>query len=356
MSSELAPAVKIKCNLAEIVRKKLLDQNNLRTDLKIKKNKSFVFLPVINENNIKNKLSDIPIELITQEFSKQKEKNINYKDILIIPTSLKEKLPTSFDIIGNILIIRLDEELLSFKHEIGNALLQTNKHVHSVFHIDAVHGELRTRNVHLIAGADQKITKHKEFGLWFHVDIEKTYFSPRLATERKLISSLVKKDEIILDMFTGIAPFPIIIAKFAYPKKIIGIDINKDAIELGKKNILLNNLADKITLYCDDANNASLIMNKEQLLADRIIMNLPFHAIDFFSEALKCIKNSGAIHLYFICHEDEIQNQIQKLHKIAKNKDMNLSIGKIRKIKTYAPHEFYIGIDITPEKSSVMPT
>jgi tRNA (guanine37-N1)-methyltransferase len=355
MSLESCAAVKIKCNVAETVRKRLLDRNNLRKDLKIKKDSSYVFLPIKDNNNL-GKLSDIPFEIVVEEFKKLKEKNVNYKDLLIISPELKEKLPTSFDIIGNILIIRLDKESLPFKYEIGQALLSTHKHIHSVFHIDAVHGEMRTRNVHLIAGEDQKLTQHKEYGLWFHVDIEKTYFSPRLATERKFISSQVKKGEIILDMFTGVAPFPLIIAKFAQPKKIIGIDKNKYAIDLGKKNILINNFSDYIELYCDDANNSSLIMNHEQLLADRIIMNLPFHAIDFFSEALKCIKNKGFIHLYCICHEDEIQNKIQRLHKIADKTNVILSIGEIRKIKTYAPHEFYIGIDITPEKSSDMPT
>ena len=49
------------------------------------------------------------------------------------------------------------------------------------------------------------------------------------------IASQVKNDEIILDMFTGVAPFPLMISRYAKPKSIIAVDKNKDAIILAKE-------------------------------------------------------------------------------------------------------------------------
>ena len=60
--------------------------------------------------------------------------------------------------------------------------------------------------------------------------LKETYFSPRLANERKRITSLVKPGETVVDMFAGVAPFSIMIAKYANPKIIYAIDKNKDAI------------------------------------------------------------------------------------------------------------------------------
>ena len=68
------------------------------------------------------------------------------------------------------------------------------------------------------------------------LDVKKVYFSPRLATERKRITDQVKNNEIIVDMFAGIGPFSISIAR-KHKVKIYAIDINPYAYKYLKKNI-----------------------------------------------------------------------------------------------------------------------
>jgi len=356
MGTEKTFAIKTKYRFAEAIRKHLLKHHILRTDLKIKKNATDVFLPICDRELIKKIEIGQPFDIVTQEFLQLHEKITDYRILLSIPKIVEDKLPISYDVIGNILIIRLDEEIIPYQKEIGNALMKTHKHIQSVYQSQAIQGELRTRDVSYIAGINQTETVHKEFGLTFSVDIKNTYFSPRLATERRYISTLVKPHEIILDMFTGIAPFPLVIAKFAKPKKIFAIDKNRIAIDYAMKNIIHNKQEELISLYCDDAKNAPIIMKKQEVLADRIIMNLPFSSMNYFSYALQCLKKDGIIHLYMICHEEQIEQHVQSLHNIAKIQQLKLIIQQVRKIKTYAPHEFYIGIDITSEKSPHMPT
>ena len=54
-------------------------------------------------------------------------KTRSYKDFLNLPKNLMIKLPTSYDVIGDILIVKLVPELQDYKIDIGDALLKSKK-------------------------------------------------------------------------------------------------------------------------------------------------------------------------------------------------------------------------------------
>ena len=274
----------------------------------------------------------------------------SYKEHLSIPKKHKTELPSSYDVIGDIILIKLPESLSKYKKEIGTSLLLTNKNIKTICLAKPVEGELRTRNLEIIAGEKNLKTNHKEYGLKFEMDLNKTYFSPRLATERKRVTDSVKSGEIVVDMFAGVAPFSIMIAKYANPKVIYAFDKNKYAIDYGKKNIKINNVLNKIEIFHNDAKNVNKILNQKKAKADRVIMNLPFSAYLFFKYALDIIGGRGIIHYYDILGEEKINQRIGDLKRIAKEKNVVLTNINQRKIKTYAPREFYIGIDITAKR------
>ena len=338
-------SIKIHKNQTEHIRKQLIELSLLNRKLKIIKNSKYAYLPII-------KISDKTKQflIVTKDFEQQKIKPDSYKDIIDIPDEQKDLLPTSFDIIGDIVLIKIPEELIEHKQKIGNALLDFNKNIITVAQINPVEGEYRTRTVEIIAGENKTITIHKEYGAEFKIDVNNVYFSPRLANERIRIAGLVQTNETIIDMFTGVAPFPIIISKHAKPKKILAIDKNKQAIELARENIIKNKVDTKIKLLCEDSEKIKDISKENNIKPDRIIMNLPFSSIDFFEYALEIIEKKCTIHIYIILKEDEIDDKINVLRNVAREKEIILENIKINKIKTYAPHEFYIGIDITAKK------
>ena len=344
METEKSIAICTNLYEAETIRRYLFDNNILRNDLKIKKDNNYVYFPI---KSIPKTLKSY--KLINNEFEKRTTKPTTYKEIVSIPETLKNQLPTSYDVIGNIILVKLPKDLLKYKKEIGKALLQSNKNIKTVCLSEPVAGELRTRNIAIIAGEKNTKTIHKEYELSFEVDIQKTYFSPRLATERKRVASLVKPGEIVVDMFTGVAPFSIMIAKYASPKIIYAIDKNSEAIKYAKENIKKNNVLDKVEIIHADAKKIHKIL---EVKADRIIMNLPFSAHMFFKNTLKITKKSSIIHYYDILKEEEIQERINELKKLAEENKTILTYLNIRKIKTYAPREFYIGIDITATKNA----
>ena len=147
----------------------------------------------------------------------------------ILTENESQQLISAFDQIGSIIIVRIPDSLISKKKIIGETLLEQVKTTKSVFFQSSpVEGDFRTRNLEILAGDDKTETEYKESGCRFIVDVEKTFFSPRLSTERERISNLVSDNETIVNMFGGIGMFSILSAK----KKsciVYNIDINPDA-------------------------------------------------------------------------------------------------------------------------------
>lgn len=330
---------------AEKIQKYLSEKKLLRTDLLLSKDKDYICFPI---KKVPKELTSYKI--IKKSFEKKETKPTSYKEMASIPKRLKHELPTSYDIIGDIILVKLTKNLLKYKKEIGESLLKSNKNIKTVCLTEPVSGEFRTRNIMVIAGEERTITTHTEYGLTFNVDVKNTYFSPRLATERKRVASLVKQGEIVVDMFAGVAPFSIMIAKYADPKIVYSIDKNLEAVKYAQENVRRNNVLDKIEVIHADAKEIPDILNQKDVKADRIIMNLPFSAHLFFAYVLNIIKSNSIIHYYDILKDEKIEDRINYLKKIAEKDKITLINLDIRKIKTYAPREFYIGIDITARK------
>jgi tRNA (guanine37-N1)-methyltransferase len=207
---------------------------------------------------------------------------------------------SSFDIIGDLAVIKIPDPLLLKKKLIGDTLLLNIPNLKSIFlQNTAVDGEYRLRGLELIAGENKYVTIYKEYGCKFFVNIASSYFSPRLSTERLRISNLVSKNETIINMFAGIGTFSIIIAK-KVPVLIYNIDSNIDAYILSRINSKLNKAQDKIISIHGDAQNimSSQLFDKK---VDRILMPLPEKAFEFIDVSVNCLKPSGG-YLHFFSH------------------------------------------------------
>ena len=350
--TEKTHAIQVPFHLVQDVRNYLIQHNILRKDLKLKKNTNHVYLPITTTSPT---LPFQDMQYGTTQFEYYQKTPSSYKDVLShLPKHLKQHLPTSYDVIGDIILLKLPKQLHTYSQEIGSALLNTHNHINVVCSVEPVTGELRTRNLQIIAGEQRTATTHTEYGLRFNVDIQKTYFSPRLATERKRIATLVQPHETVVDLFAGVAPFSILIARYAKPKIIYAVDKNKDAITYAYQNITQNQVLDKIQLIHADAQQIPTLFKQQHRTADRIIMNLPFSAHAFFSHALRIAANPCIIHYYDILKKDEVPKQIESLEQYAKKQNKTLHHINIRTIKTYAPREFYIGIDITARTQTPM--
>jgi tRNA (guanine37-N1)-methyltransferase len=221
----------------------------------------------------------------------------------ILTLQESEELISSFDQIGDIIIVRIPDSLLSKKKLIGETLLKAVKISKSVFYqASPVEGDFRTRNLEILAGEDKTETEYKEFGCKFTVDVKNAFFSPRLSTERERIANLVQDGETIVNMFAGVGMFSVMIAK---KKKCIvySIDINPVAVKLCEKNITSNKLIGSIISINGDA--SQIIQEQLENISDRTLMLLPERSDEFLKSAIQATKNGGVIHYYSHIHADK---------------------------------------------------
>jgi len=159
-------------------------------------------------------------------------------------------LTTSYDIMGNVIIIDIPPELIKRQAVIGKTLLQMHKNVTTVCKRVGIHsGVFRTQKVKVIAGKKTKEATHRENNVSLTLDVEKVYYSARSSSERQRVASLVKPGESVLVMFAGCAPFVCVIAKNTQVKEVFGIEINPTGHYYGQLNIKNNKI-----------HNASLIL------------------------------------------------------------------------------------------------
>jgi len=260
------------------------------------------------------------------------------------------QLVSAFDQIGDIIIVRIPDSLLSKKKIIGKTLLEQVKTAKTIFHQSSpVEGDFRIRNLELIDGDKKTETEYRENGCRFIVDVEKAFFSPRLSTERERISNLVNNDDIIINMFGGVGMFSLLAAK----KKsctVYNIDINPVASKLCEQNIKLNKLKGKVISINGDAKK--IIKEQLQDKADRVLMLLPERSDDFLDIAISSLKNNGVIHYYSHIHAEKKQDapKLSEDHFLTINKN-NIEIMSSRVVRPVGPRFYQTVVDIKIQRN-----
>ncbi|MCL2712173.1 MAG: class I SAM-dependent methyltransferase family protein [Methanomassiliicoccaceae archaeon] len=329
--------IRVPKHSGEEIRKHLISSGLLNTAGKIRTDDDSILIPVLTDEFDGYDVIDADLEPTEQ-------RETDYRNIVNIPDDLKHLLPNSYDVIGDIAIVRFPDELILYASSIGDALLRTQSSLRAVMIDLGVKGELRVREIRMIAGSGSSETEHKEFGVTMMVDPSKAYFNPRLSTERMRIASLVKDNEIVIDMFAGVAPFPLVIAKHSKPSVIYSVDLNKDAFDMMQRNIKLNR-ASNIIPMCGDSGK----IIKGLRSADRIIMNLPQTSEMFLSDALSNLRNGGTVHLHKIMERSSSDETASKLVAEMKEKGHNIHIQRMAELKTYSPTMSVYVLDIVKE-------
>jgi tRNA (guanine37-N1)-methyltransferase len=255
---------------------------------------------------------------------------------------------SSYDVIGDIIIIKIPNSLQQKKYAIGKLLLENMKHVRSVFiQTSSVDGDFRLRRLELLAGAFRTVTEHHEYGCRFKVDVGKVYFSPRLSTERQRIAKIVRNNEIITNMFAGVGTFSILIAKQNPCSTVFSIDSNPKAHNLCLVNARLNKVQDRVFPLCGDAK--FIAGNLLADLSDRVLMPLPEKAKEFVDTAVTCLRNKkGTIH-YFAHVKAQNRKDAINAGKLATTEAFRYythELGTTRIVREVGPRLYQIVSDV----------
>ncbi len=253
-------------------------------------------------------------------------------------------LPASFDTIGAIAILDVPKELKKKEKKIGKVVLEEFKHITTVATRAGVHtGEFRTRKVRILAGTRTKTTTCRESGVDLRLNVETCYFSPRFGTERLRIASLVKEEETVLVMFSGVGPFPLVISKNASPKSVVGVEKNPACHEFALENKVLNRRAgEKIEFYCGDVNDIVPVIGSK---FDRVVMPLPASSFEFVPLAIHVLKKGGWLHVYAFARPEEFNATKEALVTLCKEQKRKCSDLSITKCGEKSPGVFRVCVD-----------
>lgn len=340
---------------AEKVKKFLISRQLLNPNYGFVKELELIYFPLTEKIKIadakKGKIKIPEAGIVDTKFSfPKKEMPKSAESLLLGKLTAKQMslLPKSQEIIGEIMILEIPEQLRKKEKIIAEAYLKANRHVKTIVRKHDIHsGIFRTRKVRILAGKKNKETIHHENGVEIKLHLEKTYFSARSASERLRIAKQVKEGEEVLVMFSGAAPYPLVIAKNSSAEHVYGIEINPLAHQYAVQNVALNSLNSKISILFGDVRViVPEIVSKLKRKFDRIVMPLPKTGEQFLDIAFAAAKKGTIIHLYAFLNEKEIDGHAQKIKEICRKLRHEIKVLQKVKCGQFSPGTFRVCFDL----------
>ena len=348
-----ATCLKVPKNLGEQAIRLVAELDLFNRELKIQQIEDYLCIPLTSEpspavlSEFEKKLPSFKIS--AHNFPERKKRHLLPLDYLAdeLPPNLLAGVPRAIDFVGDIAIVEIPPELLTYKKAIGEALLKAHKQTRTVLaKSSAVEGVYRLRNFEVIAGVKKTVTVYREYGCVYHVDVAKAYFSPRLSSEHNRVASQIKEGETVVDLFAGVGPFAIPIAKKHNNVRVYAVDVNPDAVFLLKRNVAVNRTEKQVVPLLGDARQVV----REQLLgkADRVIMNLPETALEFVDVTCEALKpEGGIIHYYgFENVSDPLEKASVRLTEaVNRNNRQVKNILLAKSVREVAPYTWQVVVD-----------
>ena len=166
----------------------------------------------------------------------------------------EELWPTSHEFMGDMMIIKLDKQILSFSSQIANAKLISHPNLRLVLADHGVKGEFRIRqlipigvrhdNQIILKNIPEELCKTKvtikESGLKIICDPTKAYFSTKLQTERqetllfaKELRHLINRPVNVCDPFCGVGPaVSSLLSEPDLVGNLLSSDLNQEAVKI----------------------------------------------------------------------------------------------------------------------------
>jgi tRNA wybutosine-synthesizing protein 2 len=316
------------------------DRLNRRRQLDLEwrpgREEGLVLLPLKGENPYPE-YRVVEAELLPQDRHRPPQERI--AEMLDIPDGLKALLPEKYERLGHVLVLRLPEPLLPFRKEVAEAYAKVLKARTVLMEKGIIRGVERRPDVELLFGEETETT-HSESGILYRLDPTKVMFSSGNFDEKLRMASLDCRGETVVDMFAGIGYFTMPLAAKAKAKKVVACEINPEAVRFLRKNIELNRVGDKVTVF--EGDNRDL---PGEGFADRVVMGYVNVTWQFLPKAFSLVKKGGIIHYQDTCSIDRIPEGLIENLRVGSGGRPFEVLG-IKEVKAYAPSISHMVVDI----------
>ena len=340
------PCVRVAREDGEATRSRLADAEILDRDYAIDRDGDWLFLPVVDPGAV-----PADLEVVDHE--------VDARESQTLPSDLLDFEPT-YERLGDLVLLYEEDEERA--RAAADAILAADLPAKTVLRrASKVKGETRVREWDVLAGgrpADGETessrcteTIHREYGCEFALDVTEVYFSPRLATERHRVVEQVEAGEHAFDMFAGVGPFAVPMAKRG--AEVVATDVNPVAIEYLVENARRNDVAERVTAIEGDVR---VVAPEYAGWADRIVMNLPHSAHEFLDVAFQLAGDACTIHYYDVAHEEDPFGPGETAIREAAGEAYDVSVDTRREVRSYAPHEVNVCLDVRVERHGADPT
>lgn len=287
----------------------------------------------------------------------------NWTDLLDgeLYQKFKDYWPRAYEIIGDILIVKIEPEVYPHREEIGKAMLDRIPNVRLVCADNGVSGEFRVRDLLPVSSRDGSIdtlTKIRENGYNILIDPTEAYFSSRLSNERRgnLISAIELANQLnrkitVCDPYAGVGPsLANLLCEDGLVDTIFAGDLNPKAVNLLEQNIdhYLKKSSGEINriLKCQDAR----IWAKDseyQHTVDFLLVNLPHQTIDHLEDLLPLMKRKtpSLIRGWAIIDRDDLSGVKDKLSNLFLRHGVTNLQFDCREIKGFSATKIFVRIE-----------
>ncbi len=298
-----ARALVVARGIGETTRRQLASLGLLRSDLAIQEEGDLLVLPIVEGSEVPAGLGSVE----EREFVPRAPGGpTSYQDLLRDwPEPEQRLLPRSFDVVGDIVLVRVPPELERRRFELGEALLRFVPGTRIVGADRGVRGEHRLREVERIAGSGGWATVHRENQVELEIDVEKAYFSPRLAREHAEVAAAVRDGETVYDLCCGVGPFAVTIARDGRARHVTAVDLNPEAISLLRRTLARLGLTERVTAIEGRVEEFAA----SAAPAGRVVLNLPREGIKYAPLVARLVAPGGQFHYYEVVARDELEER-----------------------------------------------
>jgi len=328
------PCVRVEREAGEETRARLAESDLIDDAHEIVTEEGWLYIPVIDADAVPPEFDVVYRDLPARETQ-------------TMPADRLEFEP-SYERLGDIVIV--DEDDPERARALADAIVASDLPARAVLNrASEIQGEKRVREWEVLVDAtgddgetrSPTETVHREYGCEFALDLGEVYFSPRLATERHRVVQQVTAGEHAFDMFAGVGPFAIPVAKRG--ATVSATDVNETAIEYLRENARHNGVADRVTAIHGDVR---AVASDYVGWADRVVMNLPHSADAFLDTALTLAGESCLLHYYDIQHENDPYGPGERAIREAAGSTYEVTVETRRTVRSYAPHELNVVLDV----------
>ena len=252
------------------------------------------------------------------------------------------RLPRGYQRLGRVLVLRLPDELRPHYAQIGDAWHQELGVETVLRHAGRTEGEERRPRVEVIAGGPTE-TEVRENGIRYRLDAARLMFASGNRTERRRAGALVRPEETVVDLFTGIGYFALPAAVHGRARLVRAVEKNPLAVRFLRENVRVNGVEDRVVTYLGDNRDVDLPLGE----ADRVFLGYLPSALPWVGRALSLVRPGGWLHVHLVGGTAAgVAGAVERVNQALRAAGGDTDQIEGREVKPYGPGSAHYVVDV----------